>query len=171
MKWVHIVGGKNQGKTMFLVEVVGELVRRGMRVGTVKHTPHGHEPDQPGKDSYLHRQAGASVASFIAGPLTAVYFPTPKGECPYERLKDLYQECDLVLVEGDTGRAAASGHVILKFEVWRQALGVNPIARERGDIAGIVTDDPIEIGIPVWLRKDTGGFVDHLLEQVCDATE
>ena len=166
MKWVHIVGGKNQGKTTFLVEVVGELVRRGLRVGTVKHSPHGHELDQRGKDSYRHRQAGASVAAFIAGPLTAVYFPTAKEGCPYERMKYLYEGCDLVLVEGDTGRAAASGHVILKFEVWRQALGVEPIARERGDIGGIVTDDPIEIGVAVWPRRDVGGFVDHLVELV-----
>ena len=166
MKWVHIVGGKDQGKTTFLVEVVGELTRRGLRVGTIKHTPHGHEPDQPGKDSYRHRRAGASVASFIAGPMTAVYFLTPEGDCPYERLKDLYEGCDLVLVEGDAGRAAASDHVIMKFEVWRQALGVEPMARVRGDIAGIVTDDPIEIGIAVWPRKDAGGFVDHLLERV-----
>ena len=37
-----------------------ELVRRGISVSTMKHAHHGFDVDQPGKDSYRHREAGAT---------------------------------------------------------------------------------------------------------------
>ena len=45
MKRLHIIGGKNHGKTTLVVELVEEFTRRGMTVGTIKHTHHQHELD------------------------------------------------------------------------------------------------------------------------------
>src|SRR5690606_25979291 len=55
-----IAGYKNAGKTTLVVALVSELTSRGWRVGTVKHAHHDFDIDHPGKDSFLHRQAGAS---------------------------------------------------------------------------------------------------------------
>jgi molybdopterin-guanine dinucleotide biosynthesis protein MobB len=63
VKRLHIIGGKNHGKTMLVVELVQEFARRGIPVGTIKHTHHHHEVDVPGKDSHRHRLAGAAAAS------------------------------------------------------------------------------------------------------------
>ena len=59
---IHVVGRRNHGKTTLLVELVEELCRRGLRVGTLKHSSHTHELDTPGKDSHRHRLAGLNAA-------------------------------------------------------------------------------------------------------------
>ena len=43
-----------------IVDLVREFVARGWLVGTVKHAHHDFDIDHPGKDSHLHRAAGAS---------------------------------------------------------------------------------------------------------------
>jgi molybdopterin-guanine dinucleotide biosynthesis adapter protein len=162
MKRVHIIGRRNAGKTTLLVDLVGELIGRGYAVGTVKHTSHNHELDTPGKDSHRHRLAGGSPAAVITEGLTGIYLPTPPADESYERLSPLYDSCDLVLVEGDQQANA------LKVEVWRQAAGSEPIARQRHDVAAIVTDDPIDIGIPVWPREDVPRLTSLLLALIRD---
>ncbi|MDR3316412.1 MAG: molybdopterin-guanine dinucleotide biosynthesis protein B [Coriobacteriales bacterium] len=62
------VGKQNSGKTTLLVQVIAELVSRGVHVGTIKHHSHsGFEFDIEGKDSWRHRQAGSSY-SVVAAP-------------------------------------------------------------------------------------------------------
>ena len=68
MHRLHIIGGKNHGKTTLIVELVQELTKRNLRVGTIKHTHHRHELDVPGKDSYRHRLAGAEVVVDTSNP-------------------------------------------------------------------------------------------------------
>ena len=55
-----VTGWKNAGKTTLTERLVAEFVRRGWRVSTIKHAHHEFDIDQPGKDSWVHRQAGAS---------------------------------------------------------------------------------------------------------------
>lgn len=62
-----MVGFSNSGKTTILVGLVGALKARGFRVGTVKHDVHGFEMDHRGKDSWRHKQAGASM-TIISAP-------------------------------------------------------------------------------------------------------
>jgi molybdopterin-guanine dinucleotide biosynthesis protein B len=54
-----IVGRSGSGKTTLITALIGRLRTRGIRVSTVKHTHHGVDLDRPGKDSWLHREAGA----------------------------------------------------------------------------------------------------------------
>src|SRR3546814_2510374 len=48
------------GKTTLLADLIPLLVAQGLRVSTIKHAHHDFDVDQPGKDSYRHRAAGAS---------------------------------------------------------------------------------------------------------------
>ena len=57
---VAIVGKSDSGKTTLIEKVVPQLVKLGLRVGTVKHDAHSFEIDHPGKDSWRHGQAGAT---------------------------------------------------------------------------------------------------------------
>ena len=59
MRVVGITGWSGSGKTTLVVQLVPELVRRGLTVSTIKHAHHDFDVDQPGKDSYEHRAAGA----------------------------------------------------------------------------------------------------------------
>ena len=102
MKRIHIIGGKNHGKTTLIVELVQELSARGVRVGTIKHTHHEHELDLPGKDSYRHREAGAAVAGILSQSMNAVFWPpqttdNSTSDSRYAVFEQIFADCDVVL--------------------------------------------------------------------------
>jgi len=148
MNRIHIVGRKNQGKTTLILELVGELTRRGYRVGTIKHTRHLHEIDTPGTDSCRHRRQGAAPAAIVTGDLIGLFVPQEAGQEYLERLAPMFADCDLVLVEGDLD---GDGE---KIEVWRAANGRECLAAGRDDIIAVVTDDPLGVAAPVLPRGD-----------------
>ncbi|MCP4022340.1 MAG: molybdopterin-guanine dinucleotide biosynthesis protein MobB, partial [Desulfobacteraceae bacterium] len=59
----HIIGQPQSGKTTLITDIIKELTAKGAQVGSLKHSSHVHELDKPGKDSFLHRKAGASPAA------------------------------------------------------------------------------------------------------------
>ena len=59
MKLYGVTGWKNAGKTGLMERLVEEITARGLSVSTIKHSHHGADVDQPGRDTYRHRQAGA----------------------------------------------------------------------------------------------------------------
>ncbi len=63
MKILTVVGTKNTGKTTLVTMLVQELVKRGHKVGTIKHTH--HDFDLEGKDTWKHRKAGARTGGWI----------------------------------------------------------------------------------------------------------
>jgi molybdopterin-guanine dinucleotide biosynthesis protein MobB len=148
MRRLHIVGRRNHGKTTLVVELVRELSWWGISVGTIKHSSHDHELDTPGKDSHRHRLAGGSPAAIITPGLIATYNQRSSDEDPYDKLQGLFESCDLILVEGDLERPE------FKVEVWRADLGTPPLARDRQDILAVVTEDPVQVEVPVWPRND-----------------
>ena len=92
MRRIHIVGRRNHGKTALIVDLLGEFRRRGIQVGSIKHSAHRHELDPPGKDSYRHREAGANPAGIISCNLMAVFVPrSPSDDC-YARLDPMFAE-------------------------------------------------------------------------------
>lgn len=97
---LSIVGRKNSGKTTLMSGLIEELVRRGLVLGTVKHTSHEHEFDTPGKDSWQHRQAGSSVAVIIAPDRWSCHTNRPEDEMVRDLHQTLFQGKDLVLWEG-----------------------------------------------------------------------
>jgi molybdopterin-guanine dinucleotide biosynthesis protein B len=158
-RWIHIVGRKNHGKTTLVVELVREFRRRGMRVGTIKHSRHAHELDTPGKDSHRHRGAGADPAAILTHDSIGVFLHRRAGDDCYQRLAPLFADCELVLVEGDI---EAGG---VNVEVWRQAMGTPCLAAERGDIAAIVSDDQPPVAVPVWPRTDVTRLAEQIWER------
>lgn len=166
MKRIHILGRKNHGKTTLLVELVEHLTNRGFRVGTIKHTHHAHELDTPGKDSHRHRAAGASVSAILSRSLNAVFWPPElpenDGEAAtadrYAAFEPHFAACDLVLVEGDTTCQGT------KIEVWRQAVGSEPMSLSDPKIRAVVTDDAIEVPVPRVPRSDIAAIAAKVLE-------
>ena len=168
MNRIHIIGGKNHGKTTLIVELVTALTRQGLRVGTIKHTHHQHELDTPGKDSHRHREAGADVVGIVTPSANCVFWnpeidqeeknATSKDERKYARFASMFESCDLVIVEGDSQTQAT------KIEVWRSAVGTPPLAAADHSIHAIVTDDrPNEaLSIPLWPRSDVEAIAQTL---------
>ncbi len=61
MKIIAVVGSKNTGKTSLSTRIIEELVKRGNKVGSIKHSHHTMEVDTEGKDTWKHRQAGSEI--------------------------------------------------------------------------------------------------------------
>ena len=158
MKRIHIVGRKNHGKTTLILELIRELTRRGLRVGTIKHSPHEHEVEASGTDSHRHRMAGASPAAFLSADMAAVFLPRQSNGNPYADLEPMYEDCDFVVVEGDLETSAP------KIEVWRASGGTRPLALERTDIGiiAVITNDALRVDVPVWPRSDVSGLADRI---------
>ena len=165
MKRVHIVGGKNHGKTTLVVDLVAELRVRGVRVGTIKHTHHHHELDTPGKDSHRHREAGAAVVGILTRSMNAVFWQADLDEnsgdldadMRYPPFDAAFAACDVILVEGDTRTNAP------KLEVWRAALDMPPLAPRLANVQAVVTDDPIESSLAVLARSDVRAIGDLIV--------
>lgn len=97
---IAIVGRHNSGKTTLIVKLIAELVARGHDVGSIKHHSHaGFEIDYPGKDSYRHREAGASE-TVIAAPGKIARVWTIEGEMECHKIVRTMPGHDIVVVEG-----------------------------------------------------------------------
>lgn len=167
MKRIHIIGGKNHGKTTLIVELVQELSARGIRTGTLKHTHHEHELDLPGKDSYRHRESGAAVAGILARSMNAVFWPPQAVENStsdnrYKVFEPIFADCHVVLVEGDSRTNA------IKVEVWRKSLGTQPLAQTDPSIRAVISHDKLPGSSPVtaWPRGDISCLASQLLALV-----
>jgi len=101
MKVFGVTGWKNSGKTTLMERLVAEICRRGFTVSTIKHAHHNVDVDQPGKDSYRHRQAGASEV-ILASKYRWALMHEMRGaaEPALEALLAHLAPADLVLIEG-----------------------------------------------------------------------
>ena len=161
MKRLHILGRKNHGKTTLLVELTAYFAARGLRVGTIKHTHHAHELDTPGKDSHRHREAGAAVSAILSRSMNAVFWPPrpeEQGGDRYAAFAPHFADCDLVIVEGDT---VCDG---VKMEVWRAAVGSEPMALSDPKIRAVVTDDEVDVPVPKIPRREIAAIAAKALE-------
>lgn len=162
MKIIHIVGRQKHGKTTLIEELIRFWRGRGVRVGTIKHTSHIHEFDQPGKDSHRHRVAGAEPVAIVGPEQSAIFLAVPNPSAPLAHVLTLFQdECDIVLIEGHIEGEWP------KVEVWRASVeGSLPLALEHGDICALITDDdpPAALKIPAWPRAEIEATAKRIMD-------
>ncbi|HVO01814.1 MAG TPA: molybdopterin-guanine dinucleotide biosynthesis protein B [Candidatus Cybelea sp.] len=163
MKVLGLAGWSGAGKTTLLAKLIPELVRRGVTVSTMKHAHHAFDVDQPGKDSYVHREAGATevmVASANRWALMHEHRGAPEPDS-----KDLMRHMsavDLLLVEG----FKREGHE--KLEIYREANGKPLLAAEDPKVVAILSDGPVPEtqvprGLPVIDLNDTAAIADFVM--------
>jgi molybdopterin-guanine dinucleotide biosynthesis protein MobB len=123
MRIYGIVGRKNCGKTHLIARLVRSATARGLRVSTIKHAHHDFDVDHPGKDSHVHREAGAAEVLVASAQRWALLHEHRGAREPsLDELLAHLSPCDLVLVEG----FKASGHA--RLEVFRASCGQPPLA-------------------------------------------
>jgi molybdopterin-guanine dinucleotide biosynthesis protein B len=135
---VAIVGKSDSGKTTLIEKLVPELVKLGLRVGTVKHDAHSFEIDHPGKDSWRHGRAGAE-AYVIASPERLAFITRLEGELPLsEIVARFYGGFDLVVAEGYKRSAPH------RVELFRLGAGHAEPLCGPGEAIALVTDAGLE---------------------------
>ncbi len=157
-----VAGYKNSGKTTLIVDLVRDLVARGWRVGTIKHAHHNFDIDHPGKDSFLHRAAGATEVVVASTRRVAhIRELTGSDEPSLDELVQQMRNVDLVLVEG----WKSGNHP--RVELRRAAAPATVIAGTAPGVLAIVSDVPLaDEQLPVLLRENVPAIADFILESV-----
>ncbi len=158
MRIVGLAGWSGAGKTTLMTRVIPLLVGRGLTVATVKHTHHDFDIDKPGKDSWLHRQAGASEVAIASSRRWAIVHEL-RGETEPSLAEILTKltPVDLVIVEG------FKRHAHPKLEVFRAAVGKPLLHPDDDCIVAIATDAPLpRAQVPVVMLDDVERIADVL---------
>jgi len=159
MKVFGLAGWSGSGKTTLLVTLIPELVRRGLTVSTLKHAHHEFDVDQPGKDSYEHRAAGASEVLVSSSRRFALMHEL-RG-APEPTLGELLARMapvDLVLVEG------FKAHPHDKLEIHRPALGKPLLCPDDRHVVAVASDAPMHgLPVPRLDLNDIGAIADFIV--------
>jgi len=157
MKVFGIAGYSGSGKTTLLEKLIPQFTARGLKVSVIKHAHHGFDIDRPGKDSYRHREAGASEVLLSCNERWALMHERrDESDVTLDELLARLAPCDLVLIEG------FKQEPIPKLEVYRPDNGKPPLFPERSDIVAVATDAEIATSLPRLALDDVAaiaGFV------------
>jgi len=156
LRVIGLAGWSGAGKTTLLARLIPVLVARGMRVATLKHAHHAFDIDQPGKDSFVHRQAGASEVIVSSARRWAQIREVGEGaEATLPELLRRLTPTGLALVEGFKREAHP------KLEVFRAANGRPPLHGDDPRIVGIASDVPFpQAAVPVVGLDDVEAIAD-----------
>jgi molybdopterin-guanine dinucleotide biosynthesis protein B len=132
---IGLAGLSGSGKTTLLVKLLPALIARGRSVSTLKHAHHVFDVDQPRKDSYNHRLAGAhEVLISSARRWALMHELRDEAEPSLADLVPHLSPVDLVIVEGFKSENHA------KLEVHREAVGKPLLFPGDPNIVAIVSD-------------------------------
>jgi molybdopterin-guanine dinucleotide biosynthesis adapter protein len=161
MRIIGLAGWSGSGKTTLITKLVPCLTRRGLRVSTLKHAHHGFDLDQPGKDSFMHREAGAcEVVVSSANRFAILHELRGEPEWALPALVKKMSPVDLVLVEG------YKRDPFPKLEVHRAANGKPLIQPSDPHIVAIAADVPLpDARVPVISLDDIEGIADLIIAQ------
>jgi molybdopterin-guanine dinucleotide biosynthesis protein B len=149
MKLLGVVGYKNSGKTTLIVRLIPELGALGISVSTVKHVHHAIDLDQPGKDTYAHREAGAVDVAILSDRRWAILHERTADPVTESDLNDVLRRMspvDLVLAEGF--KSLPMPRIELR-------MGNAPLAHAGDEhTLAVVSDDDLDTPLPCFRRDD-----------------
>jgi molybdopterin-guanine dinucleotide biosynthesis protein B len=159
MKLIGLAGWSGSGKTHLIARLIPALIARGVRVSTIKHAHHTFEVDKPGKDSWIHREAGATEVLISSAARMALMREHRGGEEPsLDELLQRMAPVDLVLVEGFKRGAHA------KIEIWRETTGKEMLHPDDPTIVAVAAPSPPPGARVPWLDlNDEQRIADFIL--------
>jgi molybdopterin-guanine dinucleotide biosynthesis protein B len=158
MKVFGFAGWSGSGKTTLIEKLIPHFTGRGLTVSLVKHAHHTFDVDHPGKDSYRHRQAGASEILVTSSRRWVLMHELRGAAEPAfeEQLKHL-SPCDIVIVEGFKHAQ------IPKLEVWRRETGEPLLHPNDPLIVAVASDTRVDTRLPVLNLNDDATIASFIL--------
>ena len=149
MRIFGFAGWSGSGKTTLIDRLIPRFAAQGLMVSLIKHAHHEFDIDQPGKDSFLHREAGCQEV-LITSTVRWALMHELRGaaELTLDQALAHISRCDLVLVEGF--KAAA----IPKLEVYRESVGKPLLHPKDPNILAVATDSPLATTLPLFGMHD-----------------
>ena len=158
MRVFGLAGWSGSGKTTLLAALIPKLVARGVTVSTIKHAHHKFDIDQPGKDSWVHRQAGASEVMVASSRRFALMHELR--DAPEPSLNELVARMapvDLLLIEGFKHEPHP------KLEVYRPSVGKPFLYPDDPHIVAIASDVALSAPLPVLPLADVAAIADFII--------
>ena len=158
---IGLAGWSGSGKTTLITKLIPRMIARGLRVSTLKHAHHGFDLDQPGKDSFMHRMAGATEVVVSSSKRWAILHELrEEPEWDLGALVGKMSPVDLVLVEGFKRDSFP------KLEIYRAANGKPLIQPEDPYVVAIATDTALpEAKVPLVDLNDIEAITDLLTKR------
>ncbi len=152
-------GWSGSGKTTLIEQLIPRFVMRGLKVSLIKHAHYLFDIDRPGKDSWRHREAGASEVLITSDQRWVLMHELrDEPEPDLHRQLERFSPCDLVLVEGYKHAD------IPKLEVHRPSVGKPLLQPNDPNIVAVATDDAVECGVPRLDLNAPDAISDFIIE-------
>jgi len=164
MKVLGLSGWSGSGKTTLMVRLLPALKARGLNVSTVKHAHHRFDVDKPGKDSYRHREAGATEVMVASGARWALMHELrDEPEPGLGALLSHMSPVDLIMVEGFKSEKHP------KIEIWRADNGKPFLHPEDNEIIALAAKGLAEqVALPVIDLDDVEALADFIVAALPD---
>ena len=160
MKVYGIIGWKNSGKTGLMERLLACITAKGFTVSSVKHVHHDVDLDQPGKDTFRHRAAGAHEVVLASAHRFALLHEHRGPEPTLTEILARLAPVDLVLVEGYKRDAHP------KIEVFRAEAGHDLIQPTDPTTRAVATDTALPpLTVPVLDLNDTEAVAQFILSE------
>lgn len=161
MKVIGIAGYSGSGKTTLIEKVIPLLVREGLRVSLIKHAHHEFDVDQPGKDSWRHRQAGCAEVLVSSSERWALMHELRGAAEPsLQEHLGFFAPCDLVIVEG------YKKEPIPRVEVHRRSGHTPLLYPEDPHVVAVATDEPLDTALPQLDVDDAGAVARFIIQHL-----
>ena len=161
MKIVGISGWSGNGKTTLLERLIPALISKGYTVSTLKHAHHKFDIDRPGKDSYRHREAGATEVLISSAARWAIMHENrDEEEADLQSLIARMTPVDILLIEG------FKKENFPKIEVWRNGVKDEPLYLRDDTVIAVATDaTDIETNLPLLDLNDEYKVADFIVDE------
>ena len=160
MKVIGVAGWSGAGKTTLLTRLIPHLTKQGLKVSTIKHAHHAFDVDVPGKDSYRHREAGATEVLVSSQNRFALMHELRGAQEPslLELLGKL-SPVDLVIIEG----FKFDPHP--KIEVHRLANEKPLLHPQDKYIVALASDAVMDVAVPLVHLDDIPAIATLMLDK------
>ncbi|MDD3352626.1 molybdopterin-guanine dinucleotide biosynthesis protein B [Zoogloea sp.] len=159
MKVFGFAGWSGSGKTTLIEKLIPCITARGLRVSVIKHAHHGFDVDRPGKDSWRHREAGATEVLLMSDQRwVLMHERRDEPEPDLAGQLAILSPCDLVLVEG------FKTVPVPKIEIYRPSHGRPLMYPDNPAIVAIATDGDLSAPLTCLNLNDAAGVAEFILQ-------